>query len=151
MNDSVRKGIILVKINLKKPMTINKKVQLIVIKRRDGKVFLNKFFEIHGLGKNIKVEVDSLPKELSLNPNFQGEPYEVYDIVVKAEGFATIIVKGVQVLENVVSVQNINMVPLKPGMPIDQKIVIEIPKHNLVVDEKRSRFKDLVDKIRKIL
>lgn len=151
MNDSVRKGVILIKINLKRPMIINKRIQIIVIRRKDGKVFLNKFFEIKGLGKNIKIEVDALPKEFSLNPNFQGEPYEVYDIVAKAEGFVTIIVKGVQVLENVVSVQNINMVPLEPGMPIDQKIVIEIPKHNLVIDEKKSRFKALVNKIRKIL
>lgn len=51
------------------------------------------------------------PREESLDPNFTGVPYSVYDVSIEAEGYSSITVRGVQMFAGVDSTLPLEMSP----------------------------------------
>jgi len=80
------------------------------------------------------VPVEAPAVALTLDENFEGLPYSKIDVKVQADGFATAIVHGVEVLDTETSLVPINMLPANAGEVLEY----DTPEHNLVSEESRQ-------------
>lgn len=78
-------------------------------------------------GRTEVLELNTPPAEYSLKPSEQ-QPYSQYTVRVTADGYEPVTVTGTELLENQLSLQNVQMRPLVPGEIPD---VVTIPEHTL--------------------
>jgi len=81
----------------------------------------------NGTTETVPLEAPAL--ELTLDPNYNGIPYSVCDVKAEAEGFATAIIHGVEILDTETSVLPIDMMPLLEEGQVSDYYT---PPHNLV-------------------
>ena len=62
-------------------------------------------------GKTEPIEVDTLPKSLSLDETYEGTPYTTYDITIRAFNFANQLIRRVQVFESEITLQQVELIP----------------------------------------
>ncbi|MCL2200128.1 MAG: carboxypeptidase-like regulatory domain-containing protein [Defluviitaleaceae bacterium] len=80
------------------------------------------------------VALEAPPKALTLDVNFEGVPYSVCDVKAEAEGFVTVKIHDVEILDTETSILPIHMSPaLEEGEAVD----LYTPEHNLVSNEER--------------
>ncbi|MCL1863275.1 MAG: peptidoglycan-binding protein [Defluviitaleaceae bacterium] len=80
------------------------------------------------------VALEAPPKALTLDANFDGVPYSVCDVKAEAEGFVTVTIYDVEILDTETSILPIHMSPaLEKGEAVD----LYTPEHNLVSDDDR--------------
>ncbi len=65
-------------------------------------------------GQTLDVRLPAPPIEYSMQPN-QPQPYSLYDVMVTADGFERMTVKGVQVLPNEETIQDAALLPQTAG------------------------------------
>ena len=75
------------------------------------------------------VALEAPPVELTLDVNFEGIPYSVCDVLVQAEGFVTVRIHDVEILDTETSILPVHMTPVMEG---EENQEIFIPPHNLV-------------------
>lgn len=63
-------------------------------------------------GSTEKVELITVARELSIDPNFIGNPYTLYDVTVSANGFYTLNIHGIKIFEGEHSIQPVSLIPL---------------------------------------
>jgi len=63
-------------------------------------------------GKTNQVSLETIDREHSLNPDYQGHPYTTYTVEVRAPGYETVITKGVAVFDGETSIQPVTMIPM---------------------------------------
>jgi len=73
-------------------------------------------------------------KALTLDVNFNGVPYALYDVKAESPGFATTIIRGVEIIDTETSILPINMVPFTQE---NQVIEIGVGDHNLTSTTER--------------
>lgn len=76
----------------------------------DGRLLAVRQTDRNGKAGPIPVQVP--PKEESLDPNFQGNPFTSVSLSARNPGFAEIDVRNIQLFPGVVTVQNLEMIPL---------------------------------------
>jgi len=87
-------------------------------------------------GSSETVPLEAPAVELTRDPDFYGVPYSICDVKAEAEGFTTIIVHGVEILDTETSVLPIDLPPsLEEGTTIEYAS----PPHNLVSGEQRAQ------------
>ena len=79
-------------------------------------------------GQTESIDLDAPPIELSLTEDNLIMPYSEYSIYVTAEGYDPIDISGIEILSETSSVQEVKLVPSKPG-DIGSDVVI--PAHTL--------------------
>lgn len=79
-------------------------------------------------GQTESIDLDAPPIELSLTEDNLIMPYSEYSIYVTAEGYEPIDISGIEILSETSSVQEVKLVPSKPG-DIGSDVVI--PAHTL--------------------
>ena len=85
-----------------------------------------------GIGKPLPLAAPAV--SLTLDPSYTGVPYSVCDVKAEAEGYATVIIHGVEILDTETSILPIDMVPsLENGAVIEHNV----DHHNLTSDEQR--------------
>ena len=85
-----------------------------------------------GIGKPLPLAAPAV--SLTLDPNYMGVPYSICDVKAEAEGYATVIIHGVEILDTETSILPIDMVPsLENGTVIEHNV----NEHNLTSDENR--------------
>ncbi|MCL2225835.1 MAG: carboxypeptidase-like regulatory domain-containing protein [Defluviitaleaceae bacterium] len=85
-----------------------------------------------GLAETVALEAP--PKELSLDPDFDGVPYSVCDVRAEAKGFVTVTIRDVEILDTETSILPINMTP---AVQEGESVELFTPTHNLVSKEPR--------------
>ena len=87
----------------------------------------------NGIAETVPLEAPAV--ELTLDPEYMGIPYSVVDVKAEAEGFTTMIIHDVEILDTETSILPIDMPP-----SLEEGNVIELytPPHNLVSDEQRA-------------
>ncbi len=63
-------------------------------------------------GASERIRLPAPPKERSMTSTPDGLPYSLYDITVSAPGFYTVNSRSVPIFPEVVSIQNIHMIPV---------------------------------------
>ncbi len=82
-------------------------------------------------GRTPPFRVWAPPQEASLDPNYEGLPYGLYDAQVLAEGFSPVTIRGIQVFAGVESVVPLELNPQPVGREQEPGEVFEIPPNAL--------------------
>ena len=77
-------------------------------------------------GETEKVSLETLDRSLSLDPDYQGLPYISYHVLAFADGFNTVHISGIPILEGETSIQPIEFVPMQSAQRIPTVTEIEI-------------------------
>ncbi|MBD5550179.1 MAG: LysM peptidoglycan-binding domain-containing protein [Lachnospiraceae bacterium] len=77
-------------------------------------------------GETEKVSLETLDRSLSLDPDYQGLPYISYHVLAFADGFNTVHISGIPILEGETSIQPIEFVPMQGSQRIPTVTEIEI-------------------------
>lgn len=64
-------------------------------------------------GETEKIALETLDKSLSLDPNFSGTPYISYDVLAIADGFNSVHIVGIPILDGETAIQPIDFVPMQ--------------------------------------
>ena len=64
-------------------------------------------------GETEKIALETLDASLSLDPNFSGTPYISYDILAFANGFNSVHIVGIPILEGETAIQPIEFIPMQ--------------------------------------
>lgn len=79
-------------------------------------------------GTTETVPLDAPPREITLDPNHGGIPYFVFNVRAEMDGFASVTVHDVKILDGETSILPVLMTPaIEPGEPLE----IWTPPHNL--------------------
>lgn len=73
-------------------------------------------------GTTEEITLETPPIEYSLSPGNQ-QPYSEYNLTIKAEGYETVVISGVEMLGGVLSVQDIALNALTPGPDTDRVVI----------------------------
>ena len=57
------------------------------------------------------VALEAPPRELTLDPNFEGSPYSICDVKVEADAYMTVLIRGVEIIDGETSILPVFMVP----------------------------------------
>lgn len=98
------------------------------------------------------LEVDTPDIELSKSEDSEQIPYSVYDLYVRAPGYKDVVVEGIQVFPNEVSIQQVEMIPTSKEREFLEELEHNyIPPHQLIedmprvqIDEKEPTFQSKV-------
>lgn len=77
-------------------------------------------------GETKKVSLETLDRSLSLDPNYQGTPYISYHVLAFANGFNTVHIDGIPILEGETAIQPIEFVPMRQTQRVPEVIEIQI-------------------------
>lgn len=83
-------------------------------------------------GQTPQVELPAPPKELSLEPENELQPYSEYNVRVTAEGYRPALISGSELFAGQLSLQNVRLTPLETET--DQNQAVVIPAHTLFGD-----------------
>lgn len=96
-------------------------------------------------GKTETVSLEAPDKQLSLDPNYPGDPYSIYRVEVQAPGFENTIISGVHIFDEEVAIQPVTMIPMLESEeePIDMEIIIG--EHAVQMDILRDQEGPLIN------
>lgn len=77
-------------------------------------------------GETQRVALETLDRSLSLNPDFQGTPFISYQVLAFADGFNTVHVDGIPILDGETAIQPIEFVPMRKMQRIPTVTEIQI-------------------------
>lgn len=64
-------------------------------------------------GNTEKISLETLGRSLSLDPNFSGTPFISYNVLALADGFNSVHIVGIPILEDETAIQPIEFVPMR--------------------------------------
>ncbi len=64
-------------------------------------------------GETERIALETLDRSLSLNPDFTGTPYISYDLFALADGFNSIHIVGIPILEGETAIQPLEFIPMR--------------------------------------
>lgn len=77
-------------------------------------------------GETERVALETLDRSLSLDPNYQGIPYVSYHVLAFANGFNSVHISGIPILEGETAIQPIEFVPMRKVQRIPTVTEIQI-------------------------
>lgn len=80
-------------------------------------------------GETERVELETLDRSLSLDPDHAGTPFLSYDVLALADGFHSVHVAGIPILEGETAIQQIDFIPMQGNQrtPIVTEVEIGAP------------------------
>ncbi len=94
-------------------------------------------------GETDKIALETLDRSLSLDPNFQGIPYISYHVLAFANGFNSVHISGIPILEGETAIQPIEFIPMRRMQRIPT--VTEIRISPPAVSMSGSRYQEVPD------
>ena len=94
-------------------------------------------------GETEKIALETLDRSLSLDPNFQGIPYISYHVLAFANGFNSVHISGIPILEGETAIQPIEFIPMRRMQRIPT--VTEIRISPPAVSMSGSRYQEVPD------
>lgn len=74
------------------------------------------------IGRTETVDLRTPPLEYSLSPG-NAQPYSEYNLNVSAPGYETAVISGVELLEGVTALQEVDLTPIEPGVDTDRIVI----------------------------
>lgn len=80
-------------------------------------------------GETERVELETLDRSLSLDPDHAGTPFLSYDVLALADGFHSVHVAGIPILEGETAIQQIDFIPMQGNQrtPIVTEVEVGAP------------------------
>ena len=64
-------------------------------------------------GETEKIALETLDRSLSLDPDFSGTPFKSYNVLALADGFNSVYIAGIPILEDETAIQPIALIPMR--------------------------------------
>ena len=64
-------------------------------------------------GETARIALETLDRSLSLNPDFTGTPFISYDVLALANGYNSVHIVGIPILDGETAIQPIEFVPMR--------------------------------------
>ena len=109
----------------------------VIVKNTDGTTLYDLLTDIDG--KTATVSLETVDREYSLDPNYQGTPYTSYIIEASAEGYETINIQGVHIFDGETAIQPITMIPMLRDETEPAQFNIIIGQNAVEMDEPRNQ------------
>ncbi|MDE6213618.1 MAG: peptidoglycan-binding protein [Lachnospiraceae bacterium] len=90
-------------------------------------------------GETEKIALETLDKSLSLDPNYSGTPYISYDVLAFAEGFNSIHIVGIPILEGETAIQPLDFIPMQERQRTPTVTEISIGRPAVSMTEDRDQ------------
>ena len=90
-------------------------------------------------GETERIALETLDKSLSLDPNYSGTPYISYDVLAFAEGFNSIHVVGIPILEGETAIQPLDFIPMQERQRTPTVTEISIGRPAVSMTEDRDQ------------
>lgn len=102
-------------------------VRVIITDEQGDEILYDLFTDISGDTKAVSLE--TVDRELSLDPDYQGSPYEVYNVELYAAGFNSLRIVGVPIFEGEIAIQPVTLIPMlrSQDTPVQYDIFIDKP------------------------
>ena len=91
-------------------------------------------------GETERIALETLDKSLSLDPNYSGTPYISYDVLAFAEGFNSIHVVGIPILEGETAIQPLDFIPMQERQHTPTVTEISIGRPAVSMTEDRDQM-----------
>lgn len=100
-------------------------------------------------GETETVALETVARELSQDPDYEGTPYTAYDVFAQASGFDSLFISGVPVYEGETAIQPILLLPMEEMQrsPVVHEVVLGMPAVSL----EGERFQEGADPETRIL
>ena len=76
----------------------------------------------NNIGRTDTVDLRTPPLEYSLSPG-NAQPYSEYNLNVSAPGYESVVVSGVELLEGVIALQEVDLKPIESGIDTDRIVI----------------------------
>ena len=113
----------------------------IIISDTSGSILYEKTSDTGGRAEG--VELAAPDKQLSLEPEYEGDPYSRYNVSVTAAGFRPVNIMGVQIFDGEASILPVVMEPMTERGQRSGPAVFDIPKNALQDDTPRQGESDV--------
>ena len=90
-------------------------------------------------GETEKITLETLDRSLSLDPNFSGTPFISYDVLAFANGFNSVHITGIPILDGETAIQPIEFVPMRELQRTPTVTEIQIGAPAVSMTEQRSQ------------
>ena len=90
-------------------------------------------------GKTKQVSLETVDRQYSLDPNYQGHPYVSYNMRVEAAGYETISVNGIHIFDGETAVQPVTMLPMPNNEDYPVTFHVNIGEHAVEMDTERHQ------------
>jgi peptidoglycan hydrolase-like protein with peptidoglycan-binding domain len=96
-------------------------------------------------GETKQVALEAVDRELTLDPNYTGNPYSNYILEAKKEGYNSLYITYVHIFDGEKAIQPVVLIPMQAGqtVPIKQKLIIG--KHAVQMTEPRNQVGPIVE------
>ena len=106
--------------------------QVTITKKEDNVIVFQEILITDQDGNTPNIEVETPPKELSLDENNTVEPYATYDMSIISPGYILINIRNIQIFADTVTIVPVEVLPVpRSGMSPDEDTKVVIPPHNL--------------------
>lgn len=91
-------------------------------------------------GETEKIALETLDRSLSLDSNFSGTPYTSYDVLAFANGFNSIHITGIPILDGEIAIQTLAFIPMQEAQrsPSVTEISIGMPAVSMTGDRQQE-------------
>ena len=119
----------------------------IVVTNDEGSVLYEETSDSGGLAPNVTLNAPD--KQLTLEPEYTGDPYGKYNVAVTADGFRPTRIVGVQIFDGEGSTLPVVLEPNTASNARSGPLVLDIPKNAL--QDKTPRMPDSVPPVMRVL
>lgn len=91
-------------------------------------------------GETEQVSLDTVDKNLSLDPNYTGTPYISYNVEVDANGYNSLYIEGVHIFDGEDAIQPAALIPMSKYRKTPLRYGISIGKHAVEMKEPRNQI-----------
>ena len=98
----------------------------VTIKNANGEILYTLATDMDGITE--KTSLETVDRQYSLDPNYQGDPYTSYDIEVSADGYETVYIHGVHIFDGETAIQPVTMIPMLSSETTPAQFNINIGK-----------------------
>lgn len=91
-------------------------------------------------GETEQVSLETVDKNLSLDPNYTGSPYTSYNVEVEADGYNSLYIKGVHIFDGEDALQPAALIPMLGSRSTPVQYGISIGKQAIEMKEPRNQI-----------
>ena len=96
-------------------------------------------------GETEQIFLEAADRSLSLDPDYTGTPYSMYDLEAEADGFDIFRITDVQIFDGENAIQPITMIPMLESQTVPALHEITIGKHAVEMTEPRDQQGPLIE------
>lgn len=96
-------------------------------------------------GQTERIALETVDRELTLDPEYTGRPYTSYNVLVEANGFETIQINGVHIFDGESAHQPVIMIPMVSDETTPEELEINIGEQAVEMERPREQVGPVIE------